>query len=319
MGQIQQARAGKGPAGDFPITRFWLPFTIRYLGRLWRRRRRVNLRVNGGRPPSAFDFPFVVSGSTWITALSTSKGYRTMNGKPHCLFMTSCRTASKKGSADQRSKVGQFGFRLRSRCPQGDRSHRADVDAGPAVVARRHGFLVHPIEINQSVKPSLGKIHLRPAFLCSAHPNAPSTQNTPAGIVVNEGMISDKARFLQVLFKAFGFQAHAEESGQILKRALLVYRAVRAVHIVNREQKPKSAFLQISDRWSVGLDNQRRSDLDGAGRNGFPLDFDEAQPARCVRMLHPVKVAEVGDINAVEQAGFEQNGSLLDFNLFMIY
>jgi hypothetical protein len=27
------------------------------------------------------DIPFVVSGSTWLTALSVSKGYRTINGK----------------------------------------------------------------------------------------------------------------------------------------------------------------------------------------------------------------------------------------------
>jgi len=28
-----------------------------------------------------FDIPFVVSGSTWLTALSMSKGYRTANGR----------------------------------------------------------------------------------------------------------------------------------------------------------------------------------------------------------------------------------------------
>jgi hypothetical protein len=88
---------------------------------------------------------------------------------------------------------------------------------------------------------------------------------------------------------------------------------------MNGEQKPKSASLQISYCGGVGLENQRREDPDGAGRNMFSLDFNETQPARCVRMLHAFKIAEVRNINAVSQAGFEQNGSLLDFNLFVIY
>jgi hypothetical protein len=54
-----------------------------------------------------FEIPFMVSGSTWpfenlrvlsnvegLTALSRSKGYRTMNGKFLCLFVASCRAAS---------------------------------------------------------------------------------------------------------------------------------------------------------------------------------------------------------------------------------
>jgi len=44
-------------------------FTLRYL------------RANGQNSKQLFSPPFVVSGSTWLTALSTSKGYRTMNGK----------------------------------------------------------------------------------------------------------------------------------------------------------------------------------------------------------------------------------------------
>ena len=60
-----------------------VPFTLRYPdpGRLWRRRRRVNLRANGLAKPEAPDFSFVVSPSTLLRTESVSNGYRTANRK----------------------------------------------------------------------------------------------------------------------------------------------------------------------------------------------------------------------------------------------
>jgi hypothetical protein len=132
-------------------------------------------------------------------------------------------------------------------------------------------------------------------------------------------MVFHDSGLFEIAFKALRFQTHSKEFGQILKCALLVRRAVSAVHIMNREEQSKGASLQVSHGGSVGLDNQRRSDPDDAGRNGFPLDFDETQPARGIRMLHAFKIAEVRDINAVTQAGFQKNSSLRDFNLLMIH
>jgi hypothetical protein len=132
-------------------------------------------------------------------------------------------------------------------------------------------------------------------------------------------MVLHDSRFFEKAFKALQFQTHAKESGQILKCASLVCRAVSAVHIMNREQKPKGASLQVSDGGGVGLDNQRREDPDRACRNRFSVDFDETQPARCLWVLHAFEVAEVRDEKAMTQAGFEQDSPLLDFKLFMIY
>jgi len=200
-----------------------------------------------------------------------------------------------------------------------DRSHRADINAGLAFITGAFPLFKDPIETDPSVKTSLVKIHLRPAFLCSANPHAPSAQNAPVGVIIDEGMIFHHGGFFEVLLKALWFESHAEEFGHVLESALLVCGTMSAIHIMNREQKPKSASLQISYCGCVGLDNQRRENPDGAGRNGFPLDFNEAQSARGIRMLHAFKIAEVRDINAVTQAGFEQNSSLWDFNLFMVY
>jgi hypothetical protein len=125
--------------------------------------------------------------------------------------------------------------------------------------------------------------------------------------------------YFEVALKCLQFQTHAKEFGQVLKRAPFVCRAVSAVHIMNREQKPKGASLQVSDGGCVGPDNQWREDPDRAGRNRFSVDFDETQPARCLWVLHAFEVAEVRDENVMAQAGFEQDSPLLDFKLFMIY
>jgi hypothetical protein len=124
--------------------------------------------------------------------------------------------------------------------------------------------------------------------------------------------------FLEITFKALGFQTRAEKLGHVLESTLLVRRAVSAVHIMNGEEQAKSALLKASHGRSVGLDNQRREDPDSAGRNGFPLDFHETQSARGIRVPHAFKIAEVRDINTVAEAGFEQNSPLLNLNLFMI-
>jgi hypothetical protein len=208
---------------------------------------------------------------------------------------------------------------LRGRYLQGDRSHRADIDAGLAFIAGAFPLFNNPEETDPCVKAPLGKIHLRTAFLCSANPYASSTQNTPVGIVVHNGVVFHDSGFFEIAFKTFRFQTHAEELGQILKCALLVRRAVSAVHIMNREEQAKGASLQVSHGGSGGLDNQRRKDPDDAGRNGFPLDFDETQPAGSIRMLHAFKITEVRNINTVAQAGFQKNSSLLNFNLFLVY
>jgi hypothetical protein len=131
-------------------------------------------------------------------------------------------------------------------------------------------------------------------------------------------MVLHDPGFLEIAFKALGFQTHAEEFGHVLESALFVRRTVSAVHIMNREKKAKGAALKVSHGGSVGLDYQRPSHPDGAGGNRLSLDFDEAQPAGGVRMLHAFKITEIGDINAVAEAGFEQNSSLRDFKRFII-
>jgi hypothetical protein len=106
----------------------------------------------------------------------------------------------------------------------------------------------------------------------------------------HEGMIFYNGRFFQVLFEAFWFESHAEEFGHALKGALLGCGTVSAIHIMNREQKPKSGSLQISYCGGVGLGNQRDEDPDGAGRNGLPVDFNETQPAGSLRVPQAFKI-----------------------------
>jgi hypothetical protein len=209
--------------------------------------------------------------------------------------------------------------KLRSRGLQSDRAHRADFDAAPTVLTGAFRLLTDSIEGDHGLKPSPGVIHFRSAFLGSTNPHTPSTQNATIGIVVHDRMVFHDFGYFEVALKSLQFQTHAKEFGQVLKRAPLVCRAVSAVHIMNREQKPKGASLQVSDGGGVGLDNQWREDPDRAGRNRFSLDFDETQPARCLWVLHAFEVAEVRDENVMTQAGFEQDSPLLDFKLFMIY
>jgi len=149
-------------------------------------------------------------------------------------------------------------------CLEGDRSHRADVDAGLTFITGAFHLLKDPIEADHRAKAPLGEIHLRPAFFCSANTNAPSTQNTPVGIVVNEGMIFHNPGFFEELFKPLGFQTHAKKFGHVLESAFLVCRAVSAVHIMNREEQAKGASLQASHGRRIGVDNQWRGDSDGA-------------------------------------------------------
>jgi len=200
-----------------------------------------------------------------------------------------------------------------------DRSHRADINAGLAFITGAFPLFKDPIETDPSVKTSLVKIHLRPAFLCSANPHAPSAQNAPVGVIIDEGMIFHHGGFFEVLLKALWFESHAEEFGHVLESALLVCGTMSAIHIMNREQKPKSASLQISYCGRVRFHNEWTSDFYGAGRNRSSLYFNKTQPAGGIRMLHALKIAEVRDINAVTQAGFQKNSSLLDFNLFLVY
>jgi len=200
-----------------------------------------------------------------------------------------------------------------------DRSHGAYVDAGSALLARSDCFLVQPIEADHRIKTSPGEIHLGPAFLCLANTNTQSAQNAPVGVVTNEGMIFHNGGFFEILLKTLWFQTHAKESGHVLKCAFLVCGTGSAIHMMDREQKPKSAPLQASDAGRVGLDDHWTSDFDGASGNRFSIDFNEAQPARGLRMLHALKIAEVRDINVVTEAGFKQEGSLLDFKLLVIY
>jgi len=137
--------------------------------------------------------------------------------------------------------------------------------------------------------------------------------------MIHEGMIFHNGRLFQGLLEASWFEAHTEEFGHVLEGALLVCGTVRAIHIMNGEQKPKSASLQISYCGGAGLDNQRREDPDGAGRNRVPVDFNKAEPAGSLRVPHAFKITEVRDINAVTQAGFEQDGSRWDFYFLIIH
>jgi hypothetical protein len=218
----------------------------------------------------------------------------------------------------KRVPTGGVSSDLWSGCPQGDRSHRADVDARSAVLARGHRFLVHAIEADHRVKTSFGEIHLGPAFFCSAHPNAPAAQNAPVGVIIDEGMIVHNGGFFEVMLKALWFQTHAKEFGHVLERTLLVGRAVSAIHVMNREQKPKGASLQAPYGRGVGFDKERRGDSNGAGRNRFSVDFNETQSAGGIRMPHALKKTEVWNIYAMTQTGLEQQGSLLDFQLFIV-
>jgi hypothetical protein len=102
---------------------------------------------------------------------------------------------------------------LGSRCPQSDRCHRAGIDASPAFIAGAFPLFENPEETDPCVKASLGKIHLRTAFLCSANPHAPSTQNTPVGIEVYKGMVFHDSGLFEIAFKALRFQTHSKEFG----------------------------------------------------------------------------------------------------------
>ncbi len=68
-------------------------------------------------------------------------------------------------------------------------------------------------------------------------------------------MVFHDSGFLEVLFKALGFQTHAKESGHVLESALLVCGAVSAVHIMNREEQAKGASLQASHGRRIGVDS----------------------------------------------------------------
>jgi hypothetical protein len=124
--------------------------------------------------------------------------------------------------------------------------------------------------------------------------------------------------FLEQLFKPLGLQAQAEEFGYVLESALLVGGAVGAIYLMNTEQKAKGAFLQISYGRRVRFHNEGTSDFYGTGRDHLALYFNKTQSAGSLRVPHALEVAEVGDINPMVQAGFEQNGSLLDLHLFMV-
>jgi hypothetical protein len=219
----------------------------------------------------------------------------------------------------KRVLTGALGSDLWSRCPHTDRSYRADVYAFAAVLASRHGFPVQPIKADHRVETSLGKIHKRPDLPCPAHANAPAAQNAAVGVISDEGMIFYDTRFLEDLFKPFRLEAHAEEFGDVLKSAFLVRLTVSAIYIMNREEQAKGASLQAPDGRGVGLDHHWSGYPNGTGGKGFSVDFNKTQSAGGIRMLHAFQITEVWDINAVAEAGFEQNSSLWDFNLFMIY
>jgi hypothetical protein len=103
---------------------------------------------------------------------------------------------------NKRVPMGEVKRVLGGWCLEGDRSHRADVDAGPAFVTGAFHLITDPIKADHRVKAPLGEIHPWPAFLCSANTNAPSAQNAPVGVVVNEGVVFHNSGFFEVLFKA---------------------------------------------------------------------------------------------------------------------
>jgi hypothetical protein len=132
-------------------------------------------------------------------------------------------------------------------------------------------------------------------------------------------MIFHPSGLFEVRLKTLWFESHAEELGHVLESALFVCRTVSAIHIMNREQKPKSAFLQPSYGRGIGLGGQALGDPDRAGRNRLSVDFNETQPAGNIRMSHAFKIAEVRHINAVTQAGFEKDGPFRDLDLLLIH
>jgi hypothetical protein len=103
-----------------------------------------------------------------------------------------------------------------------------------------------------------------------------------------------------------------------LKSAFLVCGTVSAIHIMHGEEQSKGASLQASDGGRAGSDEHWTSDFYGAGGNRFSVDFNETQPARCVRMFHAFKMAEVRDINAVAQAGIKEDCAFPNLQLFIV-
>ena len=105
-------------------------------------------------------------------------------------------------------------------------------------------------------------------------------------------MIVYHGRFLEGSLKVLGLQTYAKEFGHVLKSALLVCRAVGAIHIMNGQEQAKGGSLQVSDGRCVGLDDHWTSDFDGASGNRFSIDFNETQSARGIRMLHALKIGQ---------------------------
>jgi hypothetical protein len=97
--------------------------------------------------------------------------------------------------------------------------------------------------------------------------------------------------FLEQPVKPLGLQAHAEEFGDILEGALFVRWAVSAIHIMNREQKAKSAFLKFSDGRGICFNDDRTRDSYGAGGNGFSLYFNKTQTAGGMRVYPAFEIA----------------------------
>ena len=218
----------------------------------------------------------------------------------------------------KRVPPGCLGSDLWRRCLQGDCPHRADVHAGLAVPAGAFDLLTDSVEADHRLKASLGEIHFRSTLFCPANPNAPSAQNAPVGIVVHDRMVFHDSRFLEVLFQAFWFQTHAKESGYILKGTFLVCGTVSAIHIMHGEEKAKGAPLQVSYGRGVGFDNQWRGNPNRAGRNRFSVDFHETESARGIRLFPALKETEVGNIDAVAEAGLKEDCAFFNLQLLIV-
>jgi hypothetical protein len=203
-------------------------------------------------------------------------------------------------------------------CLQGNRPHRADVHAGLTVLAGAFDLLTDSVEADHRLKASLGEIHFRSTLFCPANPNAPSAQHAPVWVITNEGMIFHNGGVFEILLKALWFQTHAKESGYVLKGAFLVSVTVSAIHIMHGEEKAKGAPLQVSYGRGVGFDNQWRGNPNRAGRNRFSVDFHETESAGGIRMIHALEETEVGNINAVAEAGLKEDCAFFSLQLFVV-
>jgi hypothetical protein len=90
---------------------------------------------------------------------------------------------------------------------------------------------------------------------------------------------------------------------------------------MHRKQQLQGGFLQLPDRRSVGVHNQRLADPYRTGRNGMVSSFDlnETQAAGDRGMSHSLNVAQVRNVNTVGQTGIEQIRTFSNLDFLVIY